>query len=356
MHQCAINILHCAVLHLRAFAPNLHAFICNPRTMPADQIILFAFPGQGAQYPGIGKDLFDAYDSVRQTYEEASDTLGYDMAALSFFDPDNKINQTRYTQPVLVTHQVACLRLFKELSDNTVQPNFAAGHSLGEYTALLSADSIDFKQALTLVSERGTLMGEYGQGEMEALTLEYADARALADEFYCGVAALNLADQTVVGGLANDLQALAEAMNERFPRKRSTRLKTEGAFHTYYMVEAAKRFRKVLDTNSFNAPQIEVCSNYTGGFHNSNASSIRSRLFMQLFNPVLWVNNLNLVVDEGVNLILEFGGGIGKGARAAEKRPNLEGIVKKTFRGHESPPQHLAVINIETLENTLGQI
>ncbi len=321
--------------------------------MPANQTILFAFPGQGAQYPGIGKDLFDAYDSVKNTYEEASDTLGYDMAALSFFDSDNKINLTRYTQPVLVTHHIACLRLFNELSGDAVQPTFAAGHSLGEYSALLSAGAIDFRQALTMVSERGKLMGEYGQGEMEALTLEYDDARALADEFYCGVAALNLLDQTVIGGLADDLEALAEAMKERFPRKRSTRLKTEGAFHTYYMVEAAKRFRAVLDANSFNDPKIKVCSNYSGEFHHSSASSIRSRLFMQLFNPVLWLNNLNCVVDQGVNLIIEFGGGIGKGETAADKRANLEGIVKKTFRQHDSPPQHLAVINTETLENAL---
>ena len=305
--------------------------------MPASQTILYAFPGQGAQYPGIGADLFNAFPDVKRTYEEASDILGYDMAALSFKDPEQQINLTRFTQPVLVTHHVACMRLFREMSNAVASPAIAAGHSLGEYSALLAADSIDFAQALSLVSARGKLMGEYGEGEMEALTLEYADARALADEFYCGVAALNLNDQTVVGGLDRDLQALAEAMAERFPRKRSTRLKTEGAFHTYYMVEAAKRFRAVLEQNEFAEPSIQVCSNYSGGFHESSAASIRSRLFMQLFNPVLWVNNLNNAVDQGVDLIIEFGGGIGKGESAAEKRPNLEGIVKKTFRHHDSP-------------------
>lgn len=322
--------------------------------MASYQTIMFAFPGQGAQYSGIGNDLYQAYDSVKQTYQEASDTLGYDMASLSFDDPDNKINLTRYTQPVLVTHHVACLRLFQELSGSKISPKFAAGHSLGEYSALLTAGSIDFAQALSLVSKRGELMSEYGQGEMEALTLEYDDARALADEFYCGVAALNLTDQTVVGGLGDDLQALSETMKERFPRKRSTRLKTEGAFHTYYMVGAAQRFREILDANDFAQPNIEVCSNYSGKFHDTSAPSIRSRLFMQLINPVLWVNNLNHTVDQGVDLIIEFGGGIGKGETAAEKRPNLEGIIKKTFRHHETPPKHLSVINIETLENTLS--
>lgn len=318
--------------------------------------VLFAFPGQGAQYPGIGKDLYDAYDSVKQTYQEASDTLGYDMTRLSFEDPDAQINLTRFTQPVLLTHHVACMRLFVEMTGNTLKPQFAAGHSLGEYSALLTAGSIDFKQAISLVSARGELMGQHGQGEMEALTLEYDETRQLADEFYCGVAALNLTDQTVVGGLPDDLQALADAMKERFPRKRSTRLKTEGAFHTYYMVEAAKHFRKELDQNDFRAPMIDVCSNYSGTFHQQSAASIRSSLFLQLFNPVLWVKNLNHAVDQGVDLIIEFGGGIGKGETAAEKRPNLEGIVKKTFRHREKPPLHLSVINLETLEKTLSHL
>lgn len=324
--------------------------------MSATQTILFAFPGQGAQYTGIGQDLYDAYDSVKQTYQQASDTLGYDMTALSFQDPDQKINLTRYTQPVLLTHHIACMRLFDELSSGSVKPAYAAGHSLGEYSALLSAGVIDFSQALTLVSQRGELMGKYGQGEMEALTLNYEEARILADEFYCGVAALNLTDQTVIGGLPNDLAALSEAMKARFPRKRSTRLKTEGAFHTYYMVEAAMHFREVLESADFKAPDIGVCSNFTGAFHDVSPVSIRSRLFMQLFNPVMWVSNLHHCVDQGVDLIIEFGGGIGKGETAAEKRPNLESIVKKTFRGHDSPPQHLAVINIETLENTLSNL
>ncbi len=320
------------------------------------QSVLFAFPGQGAQYPGIGKDLYEAYESVRNTYQEASDTLGYDMAKLSFSDPEGNINLTRYTQPVLLTHHVACMRLFNELTDQAIKPQVAAGHSLGEYSALLAAGSISFQQAISLVSARGELMGQYGQGEMEALTLEYPQARQLADEFYCGVAALNLTDQTVVGGLPDDLEALAQAMKDRFPRKRSTRLKTEGAFHTYYMVEAAKHFRSVLDQNEFQAPSIDVCSNYSGAFHQSSAASIRSSLFLQLFNPVLWVKNLNHAVDQGVDLIIEFGGGIGKGETAAEKRPNLEGIVKKTFRGHDHPPAHLSVINLETLEKTLSHL
>ncbi|MEA3291581.1 MAG: ACP S-malonyltransferase [Pseudomonadota bacterium] len=313
---------------------------------------LFIFPGQGSQYPGIGNDLYVAYTVVRDTYDEASEVLGYDISELSFRDPDGAINLTRHTQPVLLTHSVACLRVFNELTNQRVTPSLAAGHSLGEYSALVAAGGLSFTAALALVKSRGELMGELGEGEMAALTLEVGDARSLADQHYCGVAACNLRDQTVVGGAAEDLDALAATMKERFPRKRSTRLKTEGAFHTYYMVEAARRFRTVLAGATFAEPSLAVLSNYTGGNHDSDADSIRSKLFLQLFNPVLWHDNLRTAAAIGVERIIEFGGGLGKGETPAEKRPNLEGIVKKTFRGAEQAPQYYPVINLATLRET----
>ena len=316
--------------------------------------ILFIFPGQGAQYQGIGSDIFKQHQIVKETYQEASDTLGYDIAQLSFSDPQQQINLTRFTQPVLVTHHIACLRLFQSLSAGKITAQMAAGHSLGEYSALVAADALTFAQAIELVNIRGQLMSEYGTGEMEALTLEIEDAQQLADEFYCGVAARNLTDQTVVGGLPEDLAALAQAMSERFPRKRSTRLKTEGAFHTYYMVEAAKNFRRALQSQEFKQPKLLVASNFSGGFHDTDAGSIRSRLFMQLFNPVLWVNNLQSAASEGLKTVIEFGGGIGKGDAPADKRANLEGIVKKIFRSEENAPETFSVINEASLNATLA--
>lgn len=315
--------------------------------------ILFIFPGQGAQYQGIGSDLFKAHQSVKETYQEASDTLGYDIAQLSFSDPKQQINCTRYTQAVLVTHHLACLRLFNEFTGHKVQAQMAAGHSLGEYSALVAAESLSFAGALLLVKRRGELMGDLGQGEMAALTLELKEAQALADEFYCGVAACNLKAQTVIGGMPEDLAALAAAMAERFPRQRSTRLKTEGAFHTYYMVAAARQFRKDLQAQAFKAPKLLVASNFSGGFHQADANSIRSSLFMQLFNPVLWVNNLQLTAQKNLSAVIEFGGGIGKGADPQEKRANLESIVKKTFRTQANPPQVFSVINEASLAATV---
>ena len=315
--------------------------------------IAYLFPGQGSQYPGIGKDLFDQHQIVRDTYDEASDVLGYDIAKLSFEDPNGEINLTRYTQPVLLTHSTACNRVFAELAGNTITPALAAGHSLGEYSALVSANSLSFSLALQLVKIRGELMGEYGEGEMEALMIDLESARVLAEQHYCGVAACNLPDQNVVGGRSEDLDALVSSMAEQFPRKRSARLKTEGAFHTYYMVDAARRFRKELESAGFTSPEVNVLSNFTGGVHDAETDTIKSRLFLQLFNPVLWHRNLVTAGGMGMELMIEFGGGLGKGETAAEKRPNLESIVKKTFRGEDSPPAYLSVINLATLQETL---
>ena len=315
----------------------------------SDQQTIFIFPGQGSQYRGIGSDLFKAFPVARQIYEQAGDLLGFDMAKLSFEDPDNRINLTRYTQPVLLTHQIACLSVYRELADNPLQPVMAAGHSLGEYSALVTAGSLTFEDALKLVARRGELMGSHGEGEMLALTVDLETARPLADKHLCGIAGINLPDQTVVGGSSDDLAALTKEMAERFPKKRAIPLKTEGAFHTYYMVAAARLFREALNSTPFAEPSIKVLSNYTGDFHRSDADSIRARLFFQLFHPVNWVGCLQTALDNGANLFVEFGGGIGSGEEPTDKRPNLEGIIKKFTRRMDPKPAYLAAINEATI-------
>jgi [acyl-carrier-protein] S-malonyltransferase len=192
-------------------------------------------------------------------------------------------------------------------------------------------------------------MGTYGEGEMAALTVDLETARPLADKHFLGIAGLNLPDQTVVGGDGRDLDALAAEMAETMPKKRAVRLKTEGAFHTYYMVEAARRFREDLDSVAMAEPQLKVLSNYTGGFHESDTASIKSRLFFQLFHPVNWVGCLQSALDDGINLFVEFGGGIGDGEGPGEKRPNLEGIIKKFTRREKPKPEYLPAINCATI-------
>jgi len=315
----------------------------------SEKRIIFMFPGQGSQYPGIGSDLNSDFDAARRIYEEASDLLGYDMAKLSFEDPDQHINLTRYTQPVLLTHQIACLSVYRELADMPLQPMAAAGHSLGEYSALVTAGALTFADALRLVAKRGELMGTYGEGEMAALTVDLETARPLSDKHFCAIAGLNLPDQTVVGGAAADLDALAAEMAEVMPRKRAVRLKTEGAFHTYYMVEAARRFREALDQVEIAESSLKVLSNYTGGFHENDAATIKSRLFFQLFHPVNWIGCLQTALDDGIGTFVEFGGGIGDGESPAEKRPNLEGMIKKFTRRVKPKPEYIPAINSATI-------
>ena len=162
--------------------------------------IAFLFPGQGSQYPGIGHDLYQQHAGVKDTYTEASDALGYDIARPSFDDPDGEINLTRFTQPVLLTHSVACLRLLMERLAHEISPVLPACHSLGEYSALVAAGSLSFEAGLRLVKIRGELMGEFGEGEMEALMIDLEAATELVPYLLHGKSRAKIPGSTGTGG------------------------------------------------------------------------------------------------------------------------------------------------------------
>lgn len=321
-----------------------------------NQQIMYIFPGQGSQYRGMGSDLYSQYASAKRIYDRASEVLGYDIAELSFADPDDRLNLTRFTQPALLTHSIACLEVFRELTDHQINPTLAAGHSLGEYSALVATAALTFEDALQLVQKRGEFMGAYGEGEMLAFPLELDTVKPLAENYYCAVAGCNLRDQTVVGGRNEDLDLLAEQAHRLFSRKRPVRLKTEGAFHTYYMVSAAQHYRPVLDEATLIAPKIKVLSNYSGDYHESDPVSIKSRLFFQLFHPVKWLSNMQTALQDGITLFIEFGGGIGGAETPESKRPNLEGMIKKVQRGTDYQADYLPVINHQTVKDTVNTL
>jgi len=316
--------------------------------------VLLIFPGQGSQYRGMGSDLVEAFPVARDLYARASAALGYDMTELAFRDPRNELNLTRFTQPALLTHEVACLEAFRSLVGDRVKPALGAGHSLGEYSALVMAGALTFENALKLVSRRGQLMSELGRGGMVATTLDLQSAAALADKFFCGIAAHNMPDQVVIAGESADLDKLVAEMEAT--KKRAVRLNTEGAFHTYLMVAAAQQFRQVLDATEFAAQTTDVLSNYTGQLHTSSPEAIRSRLFFQLFNPVQWVSCMNTAIDARIDAVVEFGGGIGKGEGPDGKRPNLETIIKKSLKSREHQAQYLPAINAATIRATAEQL
>jgi [acyl-carrier-protein] S-malonyltransferase len=328
----------------------------DPESFVTAQKILFQFPGQGSQYRGMGSDLVAEFPIAAGVYEQASKVLGYDIAKLSFEDPENELDKTRFTQPALLTHQVACLAAFRGLTGDTIKPVLAAGHSLGEYTALVAAGGLSLETALRLVAERGRLMSELGRGSMLATTLDAESARNLADKHYCGVAGCNLPDQTVVAGEKRDLAAFAADLKQSHGGKRVIELNTEGAFHTYLMVAAAQEFRPVLENAELGPLGFDVLSNYTGAAHVDDAGAIRARLFFQLFNPVRWVDCMSYAVSAGIDLIIEFGGGIGKGEGPADKRPNLESVARKSLKWHGHEAQYCAAINAAGIRSAAEQM
>jgi len=321
-----------------------------------EQNILFVFPGQGSQYKSMGSDLYDEYEIARKVYTQASDVLGYDIAELSFEDPQEQLNLTRFTQPALLTHSIACLEVFRDLTDDRLRPAIAAGHSLGEYSALVAAKALSFDAALKLVQKRGELMGTHGEGEMTAFPLELDVIRPFAERYHCAIAGCNLPEQTVIGGRDEDLTMVEKEIQEQFERKRPVRLKTEGAFHTYYMVKAAQLYRSILEAADFELSDVRVLSNYTGTYHQPDPADIRARLFFQLFHPVLWFSDLKTAFGDGVDTVIEFGGGIGFGTEPAGKRPNLAGIIKKTLRATGQQASYLSVINSQSMKDTVAVV
>ncbi len=312
--------------------------------------IAYIFPGQGSQYRGMGSDVVAAFPVAADVFDLASETLGLDMRRLCFEDPADQLGLTRYTQPALLTHEIACLESFRSLVGEQSKPSFVGGHSLGEYAALVASGSLSFVDALSLVAKRGELMSEFGTGGMVATTLNMESAYILADRHFCGVGGCNLPDQTVIAGEEADLDALVADLKSAFPGKRAIRLDTEGAFHTHLMVEAARRFRTVLAKVEFAEPSCPVFSNYTGKFHEPTSQAIRSRLFFQLFHPVKWFACLSLGLEQGIDTIVEFGGGIGKSPEPDQKRPNLEGIVKKSLKFTDHESQYVPAINAVTIQ------
>ena len=316
--------------------------------MPAKT--LFLFPGQGAQYPGIGSDLIRDFPLAAELYRAASDVLGYDLVALCNDAQSGNIHLTRHTQPVLLAHSYVCLQVFYQQLGQPLKPFAAGGHSLGEYSALVAAGALSFESALGLVAKRGEYMGEHGGGEMLAISLSEEQLQPFVDSSSCEIAALNLAEQTVVGGWPADLDQLTDAINSEYPGKGGVRLKTEGAFHTSHMYPAAQKFKAVLESTAMRAPDMRVASNVSGEFHQPNVSEIRAMLYEQLFKPVRWKDNLNAFAEAGIDTIIEFGGGLGKGDLPADKRPNLAGMIARAYRRSNPRPAYHAVINVPTLE------
>ena len=263
--------------------------------------IAVVFPGQGSQRPGMGKDFYEQIPVCRKTYEEAADALSWDVSAMCFGE-DEKLNLTEYTQPCIVTTEIAMLRgLSKRYG---FASEYFGGHSLGEFTALVAAGVMPLAETLKIVQTRGKLMQEavpIGVGGMAAIISEDIDIDALKklmEDLPADVANINSANQIVVSGELSALPEIEKRLAQTLPSEKPFRfihLNVSAPFHSRLMKSIENRFADTLEKFGKNLnPQnaSKVTSNFTGSFHSDDISGIREKLVNQISNTVQWRENM----------------------------------------------------------------
>ena len=274
--------------------------------------VAWVFPGQGSQEVGMGRDLAEASPAARRVLETADAVLGYPLSRLCFEGPEDTLRQTAYAQPAIFTISLACLEAARELGGLPEEhPAFVAGHSLGEYTALVAAGALDLEEGLRLVQERGRLMQEAAEtnpGTMAALIgLDDADVAELCTATGAELCNLNSPGQVVIGGPVEVVEAAVAAARER-GAQRAVRLNVSGAFHTSLTAPAAQGMARTVAEASLRDPAIPVVVNGTG-LPAPSASDIREELVYQLTHPVRWRESVEFMAGAGVSGFVEIGPG-----------------------------------------------
>jgi [acyl-carrier-protein] S-malonyltransferase len=279
--------------------------------------IAFVFPGQGSQYVGMGKTLFEASQAARRIFQQADEVLGFSLSRLCFEGPEDELQDTINAQPAILTVSVACLAALRERWEDmgrAVAPVAMAGHSLGEFTALVAAGSLEFSDALRLVRERGRLMKESGEsqpGGMAAIvgldqeSLEQVCAEA-GEAGIIVLANTNSPDQRVVSGERAAVYRAVELARDRGAR--ALVLPITIASHSPLMQRAAVLFAEVLANIQMRDPEVPVVANITGQIL-TTADDIRRELHDHLLRPVEWTRSVGEMIEAGVDTFLEIGPG-----------------------------------------------
>lgn len=308
--------------------------------------IAFVFPGQGSQKVGMGLEVFEVSESARAVFSEADEVLGFPLSTLCFEGPEEQLRLTKNTQPALVTTSIALYTVLQEKWGK--QPDFVAGHSLGEYSALVAAGALSFRDAVKTVYQRGTYMEEAvpnnvgGMAAVINLDRELIDrvCKQLSKENHVlEVANYNCPGQIVISGHKEALEEATKIFMEEGAKK-VVQLAVSGPFHSSLMKTASERLAEVLEKCPIHDAQIPVLANVTAQ-PVQDKEQIRQLLVQQVYSSVRWEETIRNMVDLGVDVFVEIGPG-----------HVLSGLIKKTVRGVKV----FTVGDMESLQNAVDEL
>lgn len=290
----------------------------------------FVFPGGGSQFVGMGRDLYAAYPEARRTFEEADEALGFALSTLCFEGPEEVLTDTLNAQPAIFTVSIACLRALE--GRLPWQPAYVAGHSSGEYAALVAADALDFADGIRLIRERGRVMQEAGEKNPGGMAAIMGIADEVLDDIcressqetgqVVQVANYNSPGQVVISGHKQALQMAIARARER-GAKRVIELAVTVASHSPLMAEAARALALAVERTPIHAARVPIIGNVSAR-PIRRAEEIRAELVAQLTSPVRWVESVHHLARQGVKRFVEFG-----------PKNVLTGLIRRTEEGVE---------------------